>query len=122
MSVMRTSLSLITFGFTIFQAFEKLRESGAVKGGMAARHFGVALVVLGIAMLVVGIAYHLSFMYGLRRERAQSKADGLVHAESLLPAVADTDGRGAATADGLCRNRQHAVWNRAIRLDRRQSE
>ena len=85
MSVMRTSLSLISFGFTIFQVFEKLRESGAVKGGVAARHFGVALVVLGIAMLVVGIGYHLSFMYGLRRERGQLKADGLVHAESSFP-------------------------------------
>ena len=36
-------------------------------------------------MLVAGIAYHLSFMYGLRRERAQLKADGLVHAESSFP-------------------------------------
>jgi putative membrane protein len=42
-------------------------------------------VLLGVAMLVVGIGYHLSFMYGLRKERAQLKADGLVHAESQFP-------------------------------------
>ena len=86
MSVIRTSLSLISFGFTIFQVFEKLRENGTFKGGMAARHFGVALVLLGIAMLVVGIGYHIIFMIELRRERAQLKADGLIHAQSQFPA------------------------------------
>jgi putative membrane protein len=86
MSVIRTSLSLIGFGFTIFQVFEKLNESGVLKNSLAARHFGVALVLLGIGMLFVGIGYHLVFMYGLRKERAQLRADGLVHAESQFPA------------------------------------
>ena len=36
-------------------------------------------------MLVVGIGYHVSYMLGLRRERAQLKADGLIHAESQFP-------------------------------------
>ena len=86
MSVMRTSLSLITFGFTIFQVFQKLHESGTFKsGGMAARHFGVALVLLGIAMVVVGIGYHLIFTYDLRKEPLELKADGLVHAQSRFP-------------------------------------
>jgi putative membrane protein len=85
MSVIRTSLSLIGFGFTIFQVFQKLHETQVLKSSEAARHFGVALVLLGIAMLVVGIGYHVSFMYGLRKERAQLKADGLVHAESHFP-------------------------------------
>jgi len=85
MSVIRTSLSLIGFGFTIFQIFQKLYESGVLKNSMAARHFGVALVLLGITMLFVGIGYHLAFMYGLRKERTQLKADELVHAESQFP-------------------------------------
>jgi inner membrane protein YidH len=85
MSVIRTSLSLIGFGFTIFQIFQKLHETQVLKSSEAALHFGVALVLLGIAMLVVGIGYHVSFMYGLRKERAQLKADGLVHAESHFP-------------------------------------
>jgi putative membrane protein len=85
MSVIRTSLSLIGFGFTIFQVFQKLYESGVLKSSMAARHFGVALVLLGIAMLVVGIGYHVVFMVGLRQERAQMRVDELVHADSQFP-------------------------------------
>ncbi len=86
MSVIRTSLSLIGFGFTIFQVFQKLHESEVLKSSAAATHFGIALVLLGITMLLVGIGYHVSFMLGLRRERAAMKADGLVHAESQFPA------------------------------------
>ena len=85
MSVIRTSLSLIGFGFTIYQIFEKAHEAQILKSSNAALHFGLALVLLGVAMLVVGIGYHLSFMYGLRKERAQLKADGLIHAESQFP-------------------------------------
>jgi len=85
MSVIRTSLSLIGFGFTLFQVFQKLHESNVLKSSQAPLHFGLTLVVLGVAMLVVGIGYHLAFMYGLRRERAQLKADGLIHAESQFP-------------------------------------
>ena len=85
MSVMRTSLSLIGFGFTIFQVFRKAHEAGMLKSSDAAHNFGIALVLLGIAMLIVGIGYHVAFMVGLRKERAQLKADGLVHAESQFP-------------------------------------
>jgi putative membrane protein len=85
MSVIRTSLSLIGFGFTIFQIFQKAHEAEILKTSHAALHFGLALVLLGVGMLVVGIGYHVSFMHGLRRERAQLKADGLIHAESQFP-------------------------------------
>jgi len=44
-----------------------------------------ALVLLGTLMLGLGIVYHLQFMVGLRRERAQMKADGLIHGESAFP-------------------------------------
>ena len=85
MSVIRTSLSLIGFGFTLFQVFQKLHESNVLKSGEAPRHFGLTLVVLGVAMLVGGIGYHVFYMLGLRRERAQLKADGLIHAETQFP-------------------------------------
>lgn len=85
MSVIRTSLSLIGFGFTIFQVFQKLYDAGILKRAQAPRNFGQALVMLGIAALVVGIVYHVRFMLELRRERAQMKADGLVHGESRFP-------------------------------------
>jgi putative membrane protein len=86
MGVIRTSLSLISFGFTIYQVFNKLKDSGVLKGVAASRNFGVSLVLLGIGMLVVGIVYHVLFMMGLRRMRAEMKAAALVHAESGFPA------------------------------------
>ena len=85
MSVIRTSLSLISFGFTIFQIFEKAYQAQIIKSATAARSFGQALILVGTLMLALGIAYHVQFMAGLRRERAQMKADGLVHGESSFP-------------------------------------
>lgn len=76
---------MISFGFTIAKAFEKLREMGTVSTDKPARNFGVALVALGIVMLVAGIVYHVQFMLGLRAERETMKAGGLVHAESRFP-------------------------------------
>jgi putative membrane protein len=85
MSVIRTSLSLIGFGFTIFQVFQKLHDAGVLKSSRAPRNFGETLVFLGIGMLLLGIGYHISFMLGLRTERAMLKNSGLIHAESQYP-------------------------------------
>mgnify|MGYP004527178237 CR=1 FL=1 len=86
MSVIRTSLSLISFGFTIFQLFLKLAQARVLEeGGGVARGFGVSLVVLGIAMLVCGIGFHVAFMRGLRKERRELAAEGLIHAQSAFP-------------------------------------
>jgi putative membrane protein len=85
MSVIRTSLSLIGFGFTIFQVFQKLYEVKILHRSQEPRNFGVALVLLGIAMLVLGIIYHVRFMLGLRRERRQMTAEGLIYGESQFP-------------------------------------
>jgi putative membrane protein len=85
MSVIRTSLSLISFGFTIFQMFEKAYQAEIIRSASAARTFGQALVLLGSLMLALGIVYHLGFMAELRRERAEMKADGLIHGESTFP-------------------------------------
>ena len=38
----RTSLSLIRFGFTVHQAFRKPREAGVIEHAAAPRNFGVA--------------------------------------------------------------------------------
>jgi inner membrane protein YidH len=85
MAVIRTSLSLIGFGFTIFQVFQKLYDAQILKRAQAPRNFGQALVLLGIMALVFGIVYHVRFMLELRRERAQMRADGLVHGEGRFP-------------------------------------
>ena len=85
MSVIRTSLSLISFGFTIFQFFQKLRASDVIAHAAAPRNFGQALVWIGIAMLVIGIVYHALFMAGLRKEREEMRAEGLIYAQSHFP-------------------------------------
>ena len=85
MSVIRTSLSLISFGFTIAQFFQKLKESDVVTSAREPKTFGMALVWLGIGLLTFGIVYHVQFMLGLRRVRADMKIEGLVHGESRFP-------------------------------------
>jgi uncharacterized membrane protein YidH (DUF202 family) len=75
MSVIRTSLSLISFGFTIFQFFQKMRDAGTITHAAAPRNFGTMLVLLGIVMLVVGIIY----------ERTAMREAGLIYAESRFP-------------------------------------
>jgi putative membrane protein len=85
MSVIRTALSLISFGFTIFQFFQKMRDANVLEAAAPARNFGVTLVALGIGMLMVGILFHCWFMWGLRAERHQMRADGLIHGESHFP-------------------------------------
>ena len=86
MAVIRTALSLISFGFTIYTFFSKLKDAGVLKGAAPARNFGESLVLLGIGMLILGIIYHVRFMLGLRRQRTDMKAEGLVHGESGFPA------------------------------------
>jgi putative membrane protein len=85
MSVIRTALSLIGFGFTIFQFFQKLNQAHEIVHTHAARNFGAALASLGILMLTVGIGYHALFMLGLRSERRDMAASGLIHGESAFP-------------------------------------
>ena len=85
MSVIRTSLSLISFGFTIAQFFEKLKHADMVMSAHGPRQFGMALVWLGIGMLAFGIVYHVRFMVGLRKLRADLTASHLIHGDSQFP-------------------------------------
>ena len=85
MAVIRTALSLIGFGFTIAQVFQKLRDQDIITKAAAPRNFGLALVGLGIVMLVLGIVYHVQFMLGLRHLRESMRAEGLIHGESGFP-------------------------------------
>jgi len=81
----RTSTSLIAFGFTIYQFFQKLKDAGTIQHDNAPRRFGTALVVLGVALLIGGIGYHVAYMRDLRRTREQMRVEGLVHAETTFP-------------------------------------
>jgi putative membrane protein len=46
---------------------------------------GTELAMRRTGMLILGIVYHVQFMYGLRIERQQMSAAGLVHAQSKFP-------------------------------------
>jgi len=86
MSVIRTSLSLITFGFTISQFFQELRDAGTSRTTAdAPGNFGLTLVVLGVCLVIVGIVYHVRFMAGLRKLREEMKVQDLIHGESGFP-------------------------------------
>jgi putative membrane protein len=88
MAVIRTSLSLIGFGFTIYQFFRYLREStGATQllQSEAPRKFGMALVMLGVVMLALGIWKHVAFMLELRAQRKTSVDQGLISGDDKFP-------------------------------------
>ncbi|PZU66903.1 MULTISPECIES: DUF202 domain-containing protein [Sphingobium] len=78
MSEMRTALSLIGFGFTINQAFQKMQDAGSIQNVNAPRNFGVAL-------LAGGIVRHVQFATELRDRRKIMTEDGLIHSDSRFP-------------------------------------
>jgi putative membrane protein len=58
MSWIRTAVSLIGFGFTIVQFFDRFPSMSGVSPGThpyAARYFGLALILCGVVALVVSI-------------------------------------------------------------------
>ena len=73
MAVVRTSLSLITFGFTIYKGFELLRRAmgGTLLREQAPFRFGITLVSIGIVILVAGTYQHWFFLRELRKETNQ---------------------------------------------------
>ena len=86
MSVIRTALSLIGFGFTLHQVFSKAVDMpGTHLPPRAPLNFGIALVATGILLLLFGLIYHLSYMRQLRAERATLKRENLIHGESAYP-------------------------------------
>jgi putative membrane protein len=85
MAVIRTSLALISFGFTINQLFQRLKGQNVLTKEAEGHNFGSSLVILGIAMLVLGMLYHLQFMNGLRKARNELKSRELIPDESGFP-------------------------------------
>ena len=71
MAVVRTSLSLIGFGFTIYKFFESIVHTMGDSGPLrvqAPRRLGLTLVSLGIFVLVAGAYQHWFFLRELRKE------------------------------------------------------
>lgn len=85
MAVIRTSLSLISFGFTIYKVVQDLAAAKMLQFNSSVPHFGIGLVLLGILMLVTGIVYHGQFMLHLRAMRRRLIEEGLIRGETPYP-------------------------------------
>ena len=72
MASTRTSVSLISFGFTISKFFQQLREHDAIGGtGLASRRVGLWLVGIGTTYMLFSCIQHLFVRKGLKQEGAQ---------------------------------------------------
>jgi putative membrane protein len=78
MACMRTALSLIGFGFTIYQFISKFDPTHP-RAAESARNFGIALILLGIATLVVGLLSQFWTLALLRARGNGLYAAGLLH-------------------------------------------
>ena len=87
MAWIRTSASLISFGFTIYKFFEYFAEARAVSPQphvLGARHFGMGMIAVGvIALLLANIDYGreiraLEANYGITQRSAVGKISALV--------------------------------------------
>ena len=80
MSAARTSISLIGFGFTIFQFFHALNEKflDTKLPAEAPRRFGGSLILLGIILLVMALWFHRREVLTLRARRQRLFTDGLI--------------------------------------------
>ena len=74
MAAVRTSLSLIGFGFTIYKFFEAMRgtigEGGPIRAH-SPRRLGLTLVSIGIFVLIAFAWQHWLFLGKLRRETGE---------------------------------------------------
>jgi putative membrane protein len=74
MAWIRTSVSMISFGFTIFKFFVYLRESDILSGRLllqGPRNLGLGLVGLGTLLLGMAIVEYLLYQRWLSREMKQ---------------------------------------------------
>ena len=87
MAWIRTSASLISFGFTIYKFFEYFAEAGSVTRGhhlTSPRHFGMGMIIVGVFALVLATIDYgremnlLQAEYGPVRRSAVGKIAGLV--------------------------------------------
>ena len=86
MAWIRTSLSMIGFGFSIYKFFQYLRESGTLAVNwrpQGPRNLGLALIALGTGLLIVAIVEHIQFLRQLTKEAQQ----GFPKSTTLITAI-----------------------------------
>ena len=74
MASARTSISLVSFGFTISKFFQQLREHNVVGGtGLASRRVGLWLIGIGTAYMLFSCIQHISVRNQLKNEGANPR-------------------------------------------------
>ena len=73
MAWVRTSTSLISFGFTIYKFFQYLREQNAVRGDhiFGPREYGLLMISVGVVALVFATIQHRRDMKALRAQHPE---------------------------------------------------
>ena len=90
MAWIRTSVSMITFGFSIYKFFQYIQESNVIAGKLphyAPRNFGVALVGLGMVLQAMAVVEYYSFQRNLSRETGKKFPISLALVASILLSV-----------------------------------
>jgi putative membrane protein len=69
MAWVRTSISLITFGFTIFKAFNYAYQRGLAEPGgvMGPREYALVMISIGVVALALATWQHYRYVKMLRR-------------------------------------------------------
>lgn len=91
MSTLRTSFSMIGFGFTLFSFFRTIKAEdvlGAAVPMRAPAWFGLSLIVLGILVLAHGLWSENAFRKRLVQRRAALMATGALPADEPMPGSA----------------------------------
>ncbi len=90
MAWVRTSTSLISFGFTIYKFFAYLVETegrGPIKRGLGPREFALGMISIGVVALVVAVFQQRKAFKKLERENA-TKFSSLAEKMAAVIAVA----------------------------------
>lgn len=89
MAWIRTSVSMISFGFTIVKFFQYLRSEALADqlSTIGTRHLGLALVLLGTALLGLAIVEYLAYQRKLSRWMKQKFPVSTALIAALLIAV-----------------------------------
>jgi putative membrane protein len=85
MSAARTSISLLGFGFTIFQFFHVLNDKflNSKLPPEAPRRFGGSLILLGMILLAMALWFHRREVLALRTRRQNLFEQGLIHQPAI---------------------------------------
>jgi putative membrane protein len=88
MAIMRTSLSMIGFGFTLYTFvtnFIKRDGAAGLLPQQAPTRFALTMIILGTLLLALGIANHYRYMMAVRDQRRDFITQGLLPPDEEFP-------------------------------------